>query len=308
MSNEMQNINTSLVKLEEQFIKLTNIDTWNKEKSFAVQLLSKNTTLQKADVRSIMSAIMNVANIGLSLNPASKLAYLVPRFMGGGRIEVCLEASYQGLVKLITDSGSAKNVYCHLVYEGDEFQESLGTSVEIVHRPKRKSDVIQLVYAVAVLSDGSKQVEVMTLKEINDIREKSESFKAYKSKKINSCVWVDHYEEMARKTVIRRLCKYLPKTNMWDKINTAIKIDESDYVISESQIDYIESLLKHANIDHDQRGQIERNLHSYSSYDAKKCIEMLKENQLNPIDSGFNYTQTDIKNKLEDEIPRRATD
>lgn len=296
MENKLTTINTGLLKVEDRFIKLTNKETWEREKSYAMQIFRKNPTLQKATLHSTLEAIVNVANIGLSLNPTSKLAYLVPRFMGG-YIEVCLEASYQGLVKLITDSGSAKNVYCHPVYDGDEFQEILGTTVEIIHRPKRKSKDIVMFYAVAVLHDGSKQVEIMTVSEINEIRERSESWKSYSQGKIKSCVWVSDYSEMGRKTVIRRLCKYLPKTNMWDRISTAIHLDEVDYKISDNQMDYIENLLKHSNLDHDQREMIEREMSGYSSIEANECISMLKDKQLDPISSGFNYSQTDITEK-----------
>jgi recombination protein RecT len=290
-------INESLEKIEKKFIELTNKETWEREKSYALQIFRKNPTLQKANVRSTLEAIVNVANIGLTLNPALKLAYLVPRFSSQG-VEICLEASYQGLVKLITDTKSAKNVYCHLVYKGDEFQETLGTSVEIKHVPKRESYEIVLVYAVAVLYDGSKQVEVMDVSEINEIREKSESYKAVLSNKIKSCPWTANYGEMARKTVIRRLCKYLPKTDQWGKLANAIKLDEVDYTISDAQFDFIEQLLHSACISPEEKQLIESQMNGYSSIEANEVITRLKESQVDPIDSGQNYSQTDISKKI----------
>lgn len=290
-------ISNSFQKVEQRFIELTDKATWEREKSYAIQLFRKSETLQKANIQSTLEALVNVANIGLTLNPALKLAYLVPRFSHRG-VEICLEASYQGLVKLITDTKSAKNVYCHVVYDGDEFQETLGTSVEIKHVPKRQSNKPILVYAVAVLYDGSKQIEVMTIDEVNDIRDKSESYKAFISGKVKSCVWNDFYNEMARKTVIRRLCKYLPKTDQWEKLANAIKLDEVDYTISDSQYDYIEQLLETACISPEEKYQIEHSLNRLTSHEANQVIERLKEAQVNPIEAGNNYSQTDIVKQI----------
>lgn len=293
----LQTINKGLEKVEKRFVELTDKKTWEKEKAYAIQIFRKNAYLQKASLQSTLEALVNVANIGLSLNPAAKLAYLVPRFVAGG-VEVCLEASYQGLVKLITDSGSAKSVYSHIVFEGDEFQEILGTNVELIHSPKRQSETPILVYAVAILHDGTKQVEVMSIKDIHDIRDKSEGYKSFINGKAKSCIWNDHFNEMARKTVIRRLCKYLPKTNQWDKINEAIKLDESDYKISDSQIDMIESLLLRANLPQEQKDIIESYYQNYTSTEANDTITLLINNQVDLVSGGFNYNQTDIKNKL----------
>ena len=296
MSNIVE-IKQELSKLEPQFIKLTGKEIWEKEKSFAIQIFRKNPKLMEANLTSTLEAIMNVANIGLSLNPASKLAYLVPRFSRNG-IDICLEPSYIGLVKLITDTGSAKNVYCYPVYKGDEFQETLGTNIEIKHIPQRKSKELELVYAVAVLLDGSKHVEVMTAEEINLIRERSESYKAFVSGKIHSCVWKDDYIEMCRKTVIRKLCKYLPKTKMWDKLNDAISLDERDYKINEWQEDLIERLLNTSAISNEKKELINSYFRNYSFIEAENCIKELKDNQVDPINSGLKYNQTDINNKL----------
>jgi recombination protein RecT len=246
-----------------------------------------------------------VALTGLSLNPTLKYAYLVPRTTNvGGQwvVETHLEPSYVGLVKLVTDTGSAKNIYAHPVYEGDEFNISLGTSQEITHSPKYKSKDITHVYCVAVLADGSKMIEVMTKDEVDNIQERSESFKAYKAGTIKSCVWTSDYTEMARKTVIRRAVKYLPKTNIWDKLSTAISLDEGDYKATDVQIDYIEQLLTKAAIPQQNKDAIEMELNTMSAERAKEVIEELKEAQTNPIYSGDNYSQTDIKETIKTDI------
>ena len=291
-----KNYSTAVVKAGSKF---TDQLVFEKEKSYALQIFKKNPYLQKATFESVLSAMANVANIGLTLNPALKLAYLVPRYNGQTRtLEVCLEPSYQGLVKLVTDTGSAKSLYAYLIREGDDFTHKLGTNVEIDHKPKfPASDKIIGVYAVAILADGTKQVEIMEAKDIESIRERSESYKSYKAGKTKQCIWVTDEGEMFRKTIIRRITKYLPKTEMWDKIAKAIELDEQDYKISEGQASYIDSLLINSNIDHDERERIEQGKWQLSSGQAAETIKMLKENQLNPIISGHNYSQTEIKNQ-----------
>lgn len=280
----MSNIVKSEFKaIETRFVELTDKNTFEKECSFALQLFSKNEFLNKATTESKLQAVLNVANIGLTLNPALKFAYLVPRSRKvGGQfiVEACLEPSYQGLVKLITDTGSAKTIYAHLVYEGDEFQEILGTGVEIRHVPKRQSKEVVLVYAVAVLHDGTKQVDVMPISDIHEIRAMSESYKAWEKNKALPCVWNTHFGEMARKTVIRRLTKYLPKTDRFEKVAKAIELDNSDYKASAVQVSVIEGLLITANIDENEKDRISHNLNDISSQDAAKLINYLKENNI----------------------------
>lgn len=69
-------------------------------------------------------------------------------------------------------------------------------------------------------------------------------------------------------------------------------------MIESTQISYIETLLKHSNLDHDQREVIEREMSSYSAIEANECIAMLNDKQLDPITSGFNYSQSDISKKI----------
>jgi len=93
---------------------------FSREISFAVQHAIKNPYLQKCTSNSVLRAVMNVAQIGLTLNPVSKYAYLIPRFNGQSKeLECVLEPSYIGLAKLLTDSGSVTSIECHLIYQGD---------------------------------------------------------------------------------------------------------------------------------------------------------------------------------------------
>lgn len=287
--------------IESRFLELSDQQTFIKECSFAMQLFKANNYLNKATTESKLESVLNLAQTGLTLNPVLKLAYLVPR-KAGNVIKCHVEPSYQGLVKLVTDTGSAKNIYAHVVHDGDDFEVSLGTETSIKHIPQYKSTDVLKVYAVAVLSDGSKQIEVMTTQQVDDIRDMSESWKSFQAGRSRSCIWDDHYEEMAKKTVIKRLVKYLPKTNLWEKLGHAIELDNQDYKASHDQIDYIDSLIMSAAIEPEQLDEIEREKAYMTAERASEVIAMLKAAQLDPIMSGENYSQSDIKNKIQNEI------
>jgi recombination protein RecT len=104
------------------------VERVKREISFAVQLINKSAQLQKCSKESLMQAVLNVANVGLTLNPASKEAYLIPRWSSlTNSNEACLEASYIGLVKLLTDTGSVKSMVCQLVYSATHLKLILPT-------------------------------------------------------------------------------------------------------------------------------------------------------------------------------------
>lgn len=267
--------------IKEKFLKLSDEETFMKEVSFAIQNIKKSKALQKCSAVSVMESVTNLAQTGLTLNPVLKLAYMIPRWSFGA-MQCCIDPSYQGMVKLVTDTGSAKSIYAHIVYKGDEFEVSLGTNTEITHKPKFESDEFDKVYAVAILHDGSKQVEIMTDRMVDEIRNTSESFKAYKEGKIPTCIWVEHYFEMAKKTVIKRLVKYLPKTDLWEKLGKAIEIENDDFKASDNQIDYIDSLLLKAIIPEEEKEAIEKEYSTMTGSRASQLIEHLKNNQVDP--------------------------
>ncbi len=84
--------------------KVSNFVNYDTEAMFAMQIINKNSYLMgiaNSNPASLRDAVINIASIGLSLNPATKYAYLVPREKAA-----CLDISYIGLIKLATDTGS----------------------------------------------------------------------------------------------------------------------------------------------------------------------------------------------------------
>jgi recombination protein RecT len=182
------------------------------EAQFAVQIVTANEFLLKVARnarKSMHSAIVNVAAIGLTLNPAKKQAYLVPRKVGKLGLQVCLDIGWGGLIDLAVDAGAIVWAKAHEVYADDDFQRTNdGTAPH--HKFKEFTDRGPLVaiYVVSRLPGGDFLTEVMTVDEINDIRDRSEAYKAYEEGKIKSTPWVDDWLEMAKKTVVRRASKW----------------------------------------------------------------------------------------------------
>lgn len=178
-----------------------NFDT---EHAFAYQLLMGSDSLMKAarnDQLSLNNALANVASIGLTLNPAAKEAYLVPR---GGK--VCLDPGYIGLCKLATDSKAIKWVQAKPVHAQDTFTDhGPGSKPEHVYEAfKPRGDVVGF-YCVAKLSGENDEylTSTMTLDEVNAIKNRSPAG--------NRGPWKTDFNEMAKKTVIRQASKLWPK-------------------------------------------------------------------------------------------------
>lgn len=310
MSTELTKITTATLfphieTTQKDIIRFIGEDNLKREMSFAIQAANANSYLATATPQSVAKALYNVAITGLSLNPVMKLAYLIPKKIDGV-VQAVLMPSYQGMVSLIVTGGGAQTCYAHCVYQGDYFEIMYGTEPDVVHKPKSsgKGKEIIAVYGVAVLPNGRKQVEVMYKDEIDEIREYSDSYQSFKAGRTKTCIWVDWYSEMARKTVIKRMWKYIPKskTPEFEKAANAIELDNQEYQSNVQQLGMIESLLQVASISDEQRAKIESEMNDYSYHRAAACIKWLEENKLDPITSGQNYSDSDIQNKIAEKM------
>jgi len=256
-----------------------------REISFAIQHATKNPYLKQCTQNSVLRAVMNVAQVGLTLNPVSKYAYLIPRYNSQSKeLECVLDPSYIGLAKLLTDSGSVTSIECHLIYEGDDIQVDLASEQKILkHTPyflnKKLKGGILGVYSVAILPDKSKHVEVMSFVELNEIRDRSESYKAFKDNKIKTCTWVTDEGEMCRKTVIKRHSKYLPKSERTAKLERAIELDNETNGFREpmdfGMLQFLETSIDRSTIDPDRKAKLKVQM---SKWEYKSdAYELMKE-------------------------------
>lgn len=201
---------------------------WEKEKQFAIQALMGNDYLAEIAGKkpaTLQNAIINIASIGISLNPALKHAYLVPR-KGG----VCLDLSYMGLLHLAQSSGVILWGQCKIVRANDTYQNA-GLSKEPMHLANTFGDRGDIVgaYCTVKTVDGDFLTEEMSIAEIFEIRERSEAFKR------NSGPWKTDEGEMIRKTVVKRAYKYWPKC---ERLGSAIQMlnDNGEGVVMEKDI------------------------------------------------------------------------
>lgn len=197
--------------------------SWEKEKQFAIQVLNKPDNRNKNEIcyagkialsnpASLQNAIINVAACGITLNPAAKLAYLVPR---DGAI--CLDISYMGLLHIAQQSGSILWGQCKLVYSNDQYQ-NMGLDKAPQHIANTFGDRGNVVggYCTVKTPDGDYLTEEMSLADIKKVEATS---------KANNGPWKTFWEEMARKTIVKRASKYWPKV---DRLDNAINYLNTD--------------------------------------------------------------------------------
>lgn len=185
----------------------------------ALTCFRQNPTLAECEPASVFAAVVMASQLGLEPGLMGQ-AYLIPfnkKVKRNGREEWIKECQlipgYQGLVDLARRSGRIRSLEAHVVYEHDTFECAFGIEPRLVHVPKWDGDRgrMRLAYAVAHLADGGVHVEVMARSEIERIRDRSQNVQ--NAKKWNKVTpWDTDEEQMWIKTVLRRICKFLPKS------------------------------------------------------------------------------------------------
>lgn len=205
--------------------------------------------LLECEIPSLVSAIGQCAQMGLEPNTVLGHAYLVPFKakrkkkidMGNGKLVereewvklVQVIIGYKGLIDLARRSGQIVSIAAHEVCANDHLDLVYGLEEKLEHKPamQERGEVVGF-YAVAKLVGGGHAFEFMSKHEVDMIMLASQS-------KGNYGPWKDHYTEMGRKTVIRRLAKYLPLSI---EFQAAAALDEmatrgEDQKLDESTID-----------------------------------------------------------------------
>lgn len=167
----------------------------------------KTPELMSCAPESFFGAVLQCAALGLEPGSALGHCYLLPFGNGkdkSGRANAQLIIGYRGMIDLARRSGQIVSLSAYCAHEKDEFEYSLGLNPDIRHIPSPLADrgPVTHVYAVAKLKGGGVQFEVMSRAEIEAVRKTSKAG--------SSGPWSSHWDEMAKKTVIRRLFKYLP--------------------------------------------------------------------------------------------------
>jgi recombination protein RecT len=179
----------------------------------ALGALRTTPKLMGCTVETLMGAVVQCSQLGLEPNTPLGHAYLIPfENRNKGVTEVQIVLGYKGLIDLARRSGQIVSIAAHEVCKNDHFDYAYGLDERLEHRPAmgERGDIIAF-YAVAKLVGGGHAFEVMSYQQVLDIRNDSQGWKtAVKFKKEGNSPWGAHFAEMGRKTVLRRLVKYLP--------------------------------------------------------------------------------------------------
>jgi recombination protein RecT len=171
---------------------------------------TKTPALYQCSMESIAMSVLRISQWGLEIGTT---AYLVP-FKG-----VCTPVpAWQGLVEMILRSPRVRDVRARAVYSNERFVVSQGLQEELIHEPifgPARGHIVA-VYAVAYLAGNRGTFEVMGKDEVDRIRASAQSK--------DSPAWRGHYDEMAKKTVIRRLAKRLPQLS--PALTDALQVQE----------------------------------------------------------------------------------
>jgi len=218
-------------------------------KRVVLTAVNQNQALFGADRRSLFQSCTQAAQDGL-LPDGREAAFVIfrskDRESGGWIDKVQYMPMIAGILKKVRNSGQLSGISANVVYAGDHFDYELGDNERIYHKPNLANRGAPIAaYAVAHLKDGTIEREVMTVDEINQVREVSRAK--------DSGPWVQWWGEMARKTVIRRLSKRLP---MSSDLETLIHRDDTFYKLDEpreaapppprpARLNYVEPISRH---------------------------------------------------------------
>lgn len=165
--------------------------------------ISVNPKLAECTPKSFLGAMMTAAQLGVEPNTALGQAYLIP-FRNHGVMECQFQLGYKGLIDLAYRSGDVSIIQAHVVYENDEFTYELGLDPTLKHKPASTNRGEPIAYyAMFKTKDGGYGFEVMS---IDDVRDHAKRY----SKSYNNGPWQANFDEMAKKTVLKRVLKYAP--------------------------------------------------------------------------------------------------
>lgn len=197
--------------------------------------MRRNPELNKCTIQSVLCSIMHASQLGLEIGSLLGQGYLVPynRCIDKRSNRYAKECQfiigYRGMIELSRRSGDITSLIAHAIFENDFFEFQYGLNEKLNHVPVQtnRGNFIG-AYAYATIKGGGHAFGVMFKDEIEMIRKFS--------KTANSGPWVNHYEEMGKKTVVRRLFKFLPiSAEIYENV-----VREELQEINDSQLPYLE--------------------------------------------------------------------
>lgn len=167
--------------------------------------ISMNPMLSECTPSSFLGAMMTSAQLGLEVNTPLGQAYVLP-YSNKGQLEAQFQLGYKGLIDLAYRSGEVEVIQAHIVYENDDFECEFGLDPKLTHRPatSNRGEAVK-VYAMFKTKSGGFGFDVMSMEDV-----KLHAAKYSKAFNSSFSPWKTNFEEMAKKTVLKRVLKYAP--------------------------------------------------------------------------------------------------
>lgn len=204
----IDNVRNALEKMKPQFMAaLPKHITPDRMVRIAMTAIQNTPKLLECDQTSLFSAVMRSAQLGLEPDGVLGQAYLIPY---GNKVQFII--GYKGLIDLARRSGDVTSIFAKEVCKNDHFEYQFGLVDVLEHKPAEgERGEVTHFYAIAKFTNGGHHYDVMTVAEVEAIRNASQGYmSAKKFNKLADSPWVKNFEEMGKKTVIRRISKYLP--------------------------------------------------------------------------------------------------
>ena len=167
--------------------------------------ISANPGLAQCEQKSFLGAMMQAAQLGLEPNTPLGQAYIIP-YKEKGIPKAQFQIGYKGLIDLAYRSGQVSIIDAQVVYENDDFEYELGLEPKLKHKPALSNRCKPILYyAMFKTKDGGYGFQVMSYQDCQDHAKKYS--KAYAG---GFSPWTSNFDEMAKKTVLKKALKYAP--------------------------------------------------------------------------------------------------
>ena len=197
----------------------------------ALNALNNTPKLAECTQMSFLGALMSAAQLGLEPNTPLGQAYLIP-YKNKGVLECQFQIGYKGLLDLVYRNDMVQTVQAQVVYENDTFSYSLGLNSELVHAPalNDRGEPVAF-YALFKLDNGGYGFEVMSKPDMD-------AFAQRYSKGIASAYspWNTNYEDMAKKTVIKKVLKYAPLKSDFQRALSNDETVKTEFAVDMSEV------------------------------------------------------------------------
>jgi len=166
----------------------------------ALTAVRQNPALAACSKESFLASLMMASQLGLEPNILGQ-CYFVPY---GKECQFLI--GYRGMIDIARRTGQIQSIYAECIYEHDTYEVELGLERKLIHKPLLDGERGKMLYAYACChyKDGGYDFTILSINEIEKIKKSSRGANSSYSP------WNTFYEEMAKKTALRRLFKTLP--------------------------------------------------------------------------------------------------